>query len=695
MQNLDEAVCKPLGKQDWPSGERTASTVGRYLEEEHVRRLSNLLRLQREEKKQQIMPVGKPHEENEDVCMTQTLSREDLAVQSNKHHADLQSELALQYKEREDLVEEQLQLQEEQAIREGRTGDGKGDIGAVVCRIQLSRHLRQYILLDQRLKKQQQECREAPRYRVEQWLTVDDDAGMKLLCNQAEGQHLALMDLKSVIALLELRGEKLQEFADTLKSFTSDKCVEEAEHMVAELKGFRQARMKELQEQLQNINGKRCREKEIREMAVKEEIEELEASLAKEDKIAEEIIAQELLKKRQRQNLRMMEEEAKFQDQLERGEMTLQLREKLIKEHGESLQLQDTGLRQEIAQIKRNMVARRKGKRADSLRRIAERKVAEEQKEEARHSQQVQQVLNEATKTFEQMASFVALNVPVFLLRPRATLVKDSIKMVLQSPLFKLLSEINEHLRADPEVRVAPQDKEERQETDEAKAYYQGIDSPCIDIVDAGGTCEGNLMPLGIEKLSETELDVYRFGIFIAQLVTRMINAPDINLLLASSLPMNNYTRNTFRNYFYYQHSRKELFIRRQQLASVGDFSLLLVHCLAHLAAGELRDDSNPLFLKFFHQALKGIFKETFFLRLCVSPTLHAHDDLFQNEDCPEVNLEAIPDLLNVKLRDPESLTGAGEQDRETRDDNRVSTQLDKQGEKTNEEQYKIEKSNE
>lgn len=46
--------------------------------------------------------------------------------------------------------------------------------------------------------------------------------------------------------------------------------------------------------------------------------------------------------------------------------------------------------------------------------------------------------------------------------------------MVLQSPLFKLLSEINEHLKANPEARVAPQDKDDQQETDEAKVNYQG-----------------------------------------------------------------------------------------------------------------------------------------------------------------------------------------------------------------------------
>lgn len=58
---------------------------------------------------------------------------------------------------------------------------------------------------------------------LQQWLAEVDDANIKPLRNQAEGQHLALMDLKSVIALLELREKKLQEFADSLKPFTSDK----------------------------------------------------------------------------------------------------------------------------------------------------------------------------------------------------------------------------------------------------------------------------------------------------------------------------------------------------------------------------------------------------------------------------------------------------------------------------------------
>ncbi|GCB65295.1 hypothetical protein scyTo_0009942 [Scyliorhinus torazame] len=149
----------------------------------------------------------------------------------------------------------------------------------------------------------------------------------------------------------------------------------------------------------------------------------------------------------------------------------------------------------------------------------------------------------------------------------------------------------------------------------------------------------------------------------LAELCVLEAKVPETNLLLASSLPTNKYTRNAFRNSFFYQHSQKTLFIRRQRLASVGDFSLLLVHCLSHLAADELNDDSNPQFLRIFHQALKALFEDMFFLRFRIPPTSNAlnlrastTDKLFQNEFDPEIYTDAISDLLNIKLKDPKTL---------------------------------------
>ncbi|XP_072885617.1 uncharacterized protein [Hemitrygon akajei] len=431
-------------------------------------------------------------------------------------------------------------------------------------------------------------------------------------------------------------------------------------------------------------------------MALINEIKEREANLAEEEKLEGEVVAQDLLKKKRQLSLWMTQEETKLQDQLERGELTHEHRENLNKEHSIRLWLQERSLQQEIEQIEKDQEVKWKRKKDDGQQRIAERKAQEEQKAEASHSQQVRQLLNKATKAFVQMARFTARNFPVLHLKPRPILEKNFAKLLLQVPLFKLLGEINKHLKANQEAKM------DHQGTNQSKVKYEEKGRPYIDAVDAEFTCEGNLVPLTPEKISVTELAVYRFGIYIVQRVKKVINAPEIKLLLASSLPQNNYTHNTFRNSFFYQHSQNTLFIRRQRLASVGDFSLLLVHCLAHLAAGQLSDDSDTLFLKFFHQALKFIFKETFFTRLNVSPTLCAHEptgspwhNLFQTEDCLGVHTDAISDLLNIKLEGPKSLADFEKEDREIKKDNRASTQSkDQQSETMNGYQSQMERNN-
>ena len=37
-------------------------------------------------------------------------------------------------------------------------------------------------------------------------------------------------------------------------------------------------------------------------------------------------------------------------------------------------------------------------------------------------------------------------------------------------------------------------------------------------------------------------------------------------------------------------------------MESVGDFILVLVHCLAHIQVDNLADDANPLFLRYFYK---------------------------------------------------------------------------------------------
>lgn len=61
------------------------------------------------------------------------------------------------------------------------------------------------------------------------------------------------------------------------------------------------------------------------------------------------------------------------------------------------------------------------------------------------------------------------------------------------------------------------------------------------------------------------------------------------------------------------QSSENTLFVGRECLASVGSFTLLLIHCLAHLTTGDFNQDSNPRFLGSFYEVVM-IYTELLFL---------------------------------------------------------------------------------
>ena len=76
----------------------------------------------------------------------------------------------------------------------------------------------------------------------------------------------------------------------------------------------------------------------------------------------------------------------------------------------------------------------------------------------------------------------------------------------------------------------------------------------------------------------------------------------EVTLLLADNLPVNNYTQNAFRNSFFYQRARRILFVRSERVSSVGELVMVVIHCMAHIAVGQLEDDSDPYFLRAFYK---------------------------------------------------------------------------------------------
>ena len=156
---------------------------------------------------------------------------------------------------------------------------------------------------------------------------------------------------------------------------------------------------------------------------------------------------------------------------------------------------------------------------------------------------------------------------------------QDLSNLLMSTPLFNQLSEI--------ETIVKLQSAAANDSTTQAA-------SPYIDLRDAQWVCSGNLVAVDIEKLRLTNFVIYQFGVFVSNLLQVRNNMPEVTILVASNLPPNNYTRNCFRNSFYYEHSTKILFICEERMETVGEFVLVVMHCLAHVKVDELTNDYNP-----------------------------------------------------------------------------------------------------
>ncbi|KAJ8368257.1 hypothetical protein SKAU_G00082850 [Synaphobranchus kaupii] len=176
------------------------------------------------------------------------------------------------------------------------------------------------------------------------------------------------------------------------------------------------------------------------------------------------------------------------------------------------------------------------------------------------------------------------------------------------SPLFQVLRQVELQLRG------------RAKEAGLLKVGAHGRGRPFLDLLDAQLECEGELIPLDLRTLSPREVMVYQHGLFLLQAVHAHSQTPNVTLQVATSLPTNNYHHNAFRNSFFYQEAEHTLFVRRQRLQSVGGFSLLLLHCVSHIASGDMSPDTSPAFQRTFHMVLEVCLSELFLTRLGVPP---------------------------------------------------------------------------
>jgi len=231
---------------------------------------------------------------------------------------------------------------------------------------------------------------------------------------------------------------------------------------------------------------------------------------------------------------------------------------------------------------------------------------------------------------------------------------QDWMKMLTASPLFKAVNDIEEMIKDG----VGPQ------------GCIGAKGRPYIDIKDAQWSCQDELIPVDINELTPMQFVVYRFGVFIIQLLQEIMEVPEVTLLIASSLPPNNYAKNAFRNSFFYERSRKILFVRQERMDSVGDFVVLVMHCLAHIKVDDLKDDNNVLFLREFYKTMRVCCQDMFFSRSRSTPSGHQLlnipasrdqsrmlgtplEHMFKKAQKQSQKLNAVKELLDVKIKDP------------------------------------------
>ncbi|XP_017347105.1 uncharacterized protein si:dkey-103g5.4 isoform X2 [Ictalurus punctatus] len=177
---------------------------------------------------------------------------------------------------------------------------------------------------------------------------------------------------------------------------------------------------------------------------------------------------------------------------------------------------------------------------------------------------------------------------------------EDWASLLELSPLFRLIQDVEQRLR------------------DQAKnaGLLSGSGCTFIDFLDAQWDCEGELVKVGADTLNPREFLIYQHGQLLLKLLHTHRVAPAVKLHLASRLPTNNYCCNSFRNSFYYQETDNILYVRQQRLQSVGGFSLLLIHCAAHISTGQLTVDTTVAFQRAFFKVLQVCLSELFHARL-------------------------------------------------------------------------------
>jgi hypothetical protein len=138
-----------------------------------------------------------------------------------------------------------------------------------------------------------------------------------------------------------------------------------------------------------------------------------------------------------------------------------------------------------------------------------------------------------------------------------------------------------------------------------------------VDAADAtlaqSGT--GELVALDARELSPYQFVAFKFGTFVAELLQKVTGFPRVNVLLARSLPRSTYGNNAYRNSVYWEPQQSTLWLHVARVENVGTFVLVLVHAMAHVAAGQMTDDADVQFVRLLYRGMRDVCAQLYMAR--------------------------------------------------------------------------------
>ena len=226
--------------------------------------------------------------------------------------------------------------------------------------------------------------------------------------------------------------------------------------------------------------------------------------------------------------------------------------------------------------------------------------------------------------------------------------------LLMSTPIYQKLEQIRELLQSAPlPATTAAAPAPQTVITSEPGFAY-------IDNQDAKWLYDTEFHPVDLNSIPVRAFVVYKFGLFIIDLLCRNRKYSSVHLLLADKIPPNkSLVRNAYRNSFKFESHNRILYIRLCRLDNVGEFVVVLVHTLAHIKTDTLADDMDPQFIKEFYQSLSICCSDFFFSRhnsesalaaTSDEPLLNVLEEIFERVHTVSEKCDALDDIIDTRI---------------------------------------------